>query len=899
MPIPSWVNRLARLGFLCNCVLPAGLNETKVRQIRAEDGSNNEKKLRSQSSRFASSSKPQQPPLSSRSSNSATRKNSPPKTNMKPLTTLKLNRGVRPHTLREYCDRNYHQLLPIIAEKVHQKKVQQEKLKAVKARLNFEEVSQHSESGTPSGRRDLRKRLGSRRICSVFGSPKPRRGRPESPRKRDPERKAVFKRLEKGVFQRLGDKGKSMSAHSNDSRRQLYHSSRRDTEGCYQSSRSRGTEPASEKHHNKRASSYKTKALSESESRVCEETDLFTPRIRYFDLSKRTRMPSHVKTYDRSKNPEDHLKIFLAAAKVERWAMPTWCHMFNSTLIGSTRKKCITDPVEIHHVKQREGESTEDFMRRFKVESRDVKGAPEIMRISGFMHGITNPELIKHLHDKIPKSVDVMVRITTSFLRGRWQLVSKNGRSHFRHGNIRRPDISRISRKEVLKISKGQSRDKIGPEGQPRAAHQPIEEIIKVAINPDYPEQTIMIGSNLTEEGRNKLCHLVQRNLDVFAWKPADMTGVPRHIAEHRLNIQEGCPPVWQKRRSQAANRNQAIQEEVEKIVDVGIMKEVHYHIWLSNLFKSRSSISRKCSSRNWDSTTSNELDLLFSSMIDELLNGSTQVVSKYSAVTTADATNKYHSLEQVIGNPSQSVRTRRHLESDGEMWELKFFLGIQIHQSPRGIFINQAKYDQEILIKHGMTSCDSVGTPMATKHLDADLSETPVDQTKYRSMVGALMYLTTSRPDIVHATCYCAHYQAKPSEKHLTADCTSMSLAEAKYVFLSACCAQVLWMRTQLTDYGFHFDKIPMYCDSKAAIAISCNLVQHSRTKHIDVRYHFIKEKVEKCIVELFFVGTEYQLADMFTKALSEDRFKYLVRRLGMRCLTPKELEVLTNESA
>ncbi|GJS18364.1 hypothetical protein Tco_0412836 [Tanacetum coccineum] len=104
--------------------------------------------------------------------------------------------------------------------------------------------------------------------------------------------------------------------------------------------------------------------------------------------------------------------------------------------------------------------------------------------------------------------------------------------------------------------------------------------------------------------------------------------------------------------------------------------------------------------------------------------------------------------------------------------------------------------------------------------------------------------------------------------------DCTSMSSAEAEYVSLSACCAQ-------------------------AAIAISCNPVQHSRTKHIDVRYHFIKEHVEKGIVELFFVGTEYQLADLFTKALSEDRFKYLVRRLGMRCLTPDELEVLAIESA
>nr|GEU47332.1 retrovirus-related Pol polyprotein from transposon TNT 1-94 [Tanacetum cinerariifolium] len=129
--------------------------------------------------------------------------------------------------------------------------------------------------------------------------------------------------------------------------------------------------------------------------------------------------------------------------------------------------------------------------------------------------------------------------------------------------------------------------------------------------------------------------------------------------------------------------------------------------------------------------------------------------------------------------------------------------------------------------------------------------------------------------------------------------DCTLMSLAKAKHVSLSACCAQVLWLRTQTTDYGFHFDKIPKYCDSKAAIVISCNPVQHSRTKHINVRYHFIKEHVEKGIVELFLIGTECQLAYLFTKALPEDRFKYLVRRLGMRCLTPEELEILANESA
>ncbi|GKD98776.1 retrovirus-related pol polyprotein from transposon TNT 1-94 [Tanacetum coccineum] len=178
--------------------------------------------------------------------------------------------------------------------------------------------------------------------------------------------------------------------------------------------------------------------------------------------------------------------------------------------------------------------------------------------------------------------------------------------------------------------------------------------------------------------------------------------------------------------------------------------------------------------------------------------------------------------------NPKLSKRLEKLMHNKFEMsmmGELKFFLGIQIHQSPSSIFINQAKYAQEILIKHGITSCDSIGTPMATKHLDADLSGTPVDQTKYHSMVRALMYLTASRPDIVHSTCYCARYQAKPTDKHLTA--------------------------------------------------------------------------VEKGIVELFFVGIEYQLADLFTKALSEDRLKYLVRRLGMRCLTPEELEVLANTSS
>nr|GEX88331.1 retrovirus-related Pol polyprotein from transposon TNT 1-94 [Tanacetum cinerariifolium] len=110
-----------------------------------------------------------------------------------------------------------------------------------------------------------------------------------------------------------------------------------------------------------------------------------------------------------------------------------------------------------------------------------------------------------------------------------------------------------------------------------------------------------------------------------------------------------------------------------------------------------------------------------------------------------------------------------------------------------------------------------------------------------------------------------------------------SISIAESEYVAVSSCCAQVLWMRTQLIDYGFFYNKVPIYCDSKSAIAISCNLIQHTRTKHIDVRYHFIKDHVEKGTIELYFVGTEYQLVDLFMKSLPEARFKFLVKKLGM----------------
>ncbi|GJS36018.1 hypothetical protein Tco_0534400 [Tanacetum coccineum] len=99
---------------------------------------------------------------------------------------------------------------------------------------------------------------------------------------------------------------------------------------------------------------------------------------------------------------------------------------------------------------------------------------------------------------------------------------------------------------------------------------------IKVAIHPKYPEQTITIGGSLSKKGRMELCNLLKENLDIFAWKPADMTGVSRSIAEHHLNVREGCQPIRKKIRGQSSDRNKAIQEEVAKLVEAEIMREVY-----------------------------------------------------------------------------------------------------------------------------------------------------------------------------------------------------------------------------------------------------------------------------------------------------------------------------------
>ncbi|GKC96744.1 hypothetical protein Tco_1162186 [Tanacetum coccineum] len=187
----------------------------------------------------------------------------------------------------------------------------------------------------------------------------------------------------------------------------------------------------------------------------------------------------------------------------------------------------------------------------------------------------------------------------------------------------------------------------------------------------------------------------------------------------------------------------------------------------------------------------------------------------------------------------------------------------------------------------------------MEKNKLDEDLQGTPADATLYHGMIGSPIYLTSSRPDLIYAVCLCAQYQAKPTKKNLNAKqkSTALSSTEAEYIALSGCCDQILWMRSQLTDYGFQFNKIPLYYDNKSAIALCCNNVQHSIAKHIDVRYHFIKEKVQNGIVELYFVRTEYQLADIFTKLLPRERFNFLIKKLGMRSKSPKMLKRLTEE--
>ncbi|GJX63845.1 hypothetical protein Tco_0296745 [Tanacetum coccineum] len=245
------------------------------------------------------------------------------------------------------------------------------------------------------------------------------------------------------------------------------------------------------------------------------------------------------------------------------------------------------------------------------------------------------------------------------------------------------------------------------------------------------------------------------------------------------------------------------------------------------------------------------------------------------------------------------------------------------ILQSPRGIFINQSKYALESLKKYGMESSDPVDTPIVEKSkLNEDTQGKAAKPTekhlhavkrifKYlRGTVNQGLWYPkdssialTAYADADHAGCQDTRQSTSgcmellgdrlvswSSKRYKSA---AISSTKAKYIAMSGCCAQFLWMRSQLTDYGLGFNKIPMYCDNKSAIALCCNIVQHYQSKYIDM----IKEQIENGVVELYFVNTEYQLPDIFTKALGRERIKFLINKLGMRSFTPETLKQLADE--
>ncbi|GJV48111.1 retrovirus-related pol polyprotein from transposon TNT 1-94 [Tanacetum coccineum] len=260
--------------------------------------------------------------------------------------------------------------------------------------------------------------------------------------------------------------------------------------------------------------------------------------------------------------------------------------------------------------------------------------------------------------------------------------------------------------------------------------------------------------------------------------------------------------------------------------------------------------------------------------------------------------------------------------------------------------FIIQHKFVRDSLKKYELADSALVKCPMLpSNNLGPDESEVSVNETVFRGMIRSLMYLIASRPVIQFSTCFCARYQANPKESYLIAVktifrylkgtsnldlwypkglgfdlkaysdsdyvgcnldrkstsrgckilggklvCWSvkkqssvvMSSAEAEYVATARCCAQVLWIKSQLADYDVLYDKVPIFCDNTSAIAISNNPVLHSRIKHIDIRYHFIKDHILKGDIELYFVPTDLQLADIFTKPLAEPSFTRLVVELA-----------------
>ncbi|CAM8934575.1 unnamed protein product [Rhodiola kirilowii] len=252
---------------------------------------------------------------------------------------------------------------------------------------------------------------------------------------------------------------------------------------------------------------------------------------------------------------------------------------------------------------------------------------------------------------------------------------------------------------------------------------------------------------------------------------------------------------------------------------------------------------------------------------------------------------------------------------------EMNYFLGLQVIQKDDGIFISQSKYAKNLKKKFDLEKASHKRTPAATHlKITKDDAGTKVNQTMYRSMIGSHLYLTSSRPDIAYAVGVCARYQADPKESHLlqvkriikyvcgTVDfgirytkdtnpylvgyCNAdwvgnaedwKSTSGVKYIAVGSCCTQLLWMKQMMSEYGVEQKEMTLYFDKMSAISISKNPIQHSMTKHIDIRHHFIGELVEQKVVTLKHVSTDKQLVDIFTKPQDAAQFETLRSSLGL----------------
>jgi hypothetical protein len=285
-------------------------------------------------------------------------------------------------------------------------------------------------------------------------------------------------------------------------------------------------------------------------------------------------------------------------------------------------------------------------------------------------------------------------------------------------------------------------------------------------------------------------------------------------------------------------------------------------------------------------------------------------------------------------------------------MGELNYFIRFQVKQLKEGTFISQMKYTQDFHKRFGMKDAKPAKTSMGTYgHLDLNKGGKSIDQKAYRSMIGSLLYLCASRTDIMLSVCMCARFQSNPEECHLVAvkqilrylvsmhcfgiwypkgstfdligysdsdyvgckvdrkstsgTCqflrrslvpwsskkqtyVALSTTEAEYVATTQCCAQLLWMRQTLWDFGYNMSKVPLLCDNKSAIHLADNPIEHIHSKHIGILHHFLRDRRQRGDIDIYHISTENQLVDIFTKLLDEKRF----------CMLRNELNVLDSRN-